>query len=240
MVSCDKNNILPMPVNETYPYEVRITDAPGPYDAVYVDIQGVEITGSNGKTALMNVHTGIYNLLNFSNGIDTLLARVNLTDNKVSQIRLILGSNNSVVVSGVSYPLSTPSAEQSGLKLQVHQTLQAGVLYSILLDFDANQSVAQTGNGTYKLKPVIRTIETATSGSIRGAITPVGVSAFVTATSNASYSSNVTGSGQFLLMGIPPGMYSVTIYPGIPYAPVTIGNVNVIIGVATNLGTINL
>ena len=64
-----------------------MTDAPGPYDAVYVDIQGIEITGGGGKNVVMNVSKGIYNLLDFSNGIDTLLATGTLEDAKVSQIR---------------------------------------------------------------------------------------------------------------------------------------------------------
>jgi hypothetical protein len=62
-------------------------------------------------------------------------------------------------VDGVSYPLSTPSAEQSGLKLQVNATLEAGVVYTILLDFDANKSIVVTGNNTYKLKPVVSIIQ---------------------------------------------------------------------------------
>ena len=225
---------------KTYPYAISMTDAPGPYDAVYVDIQGIEITGGGGKTVMTNVKTGIYNLLNFTNGIDTLLATATLEDAKVSQIRLILGPNNTVVVDNVSYPLSTPSAEQSGLKLQVHQTLQAGVLYSVLLDFDANQSIIKEGNGKYKLKPVIRTIETAISGAIKGKITPVGTLATVTATSGTSYSSNVSASGDFLVMGLPPGNYDVTITPASPLNSVTKTNVTVTQGITTDLGTINL
>lgn len=240
MSSCNKNNETATPTDPAYPYEVRLTDAPGPYDAVFIDLQGIEITGNNGQILLMNVHTGIYNLLNFSNGVDTLLATGMLGMRAVQQIRLILGPNNSVVINNVSYPLSTPSAEQSGLKLQVHQTLHPGVLYSVLLDFDANKSIVDLGNGNYELKPVIRTIETALSGSIKGAITPAGTLAFVTATSNISYSSNVNAAGEFLLMGLPPGIYSVTITPAIPLAPVTINNVNVTIGVTSNIGTVNL
>jgi hypothetical protein len=209
---------------------------------VYIDLQGVEITGDNGQTVLLNVHSGIYNLLNFSNGIDTLIATGSLEASGVQQIRLILGTNNSVVVNNVSYPLSTPSADQSGLKLQVHQTLQAGVMYYVLLDFDANKSIVETGNGTYKLKPVIRTIETPISGSIKGKISPAGALAFVTATSSASltYSSNVTSSGDFMLMGLPSGTYSVTITPVLPFAPVTRTNITVTTGVTTNIGTIAL
>lgn len=200
--SCSKSDS-----STTYPINIRMTDEPGPYDAVNIDLKSVEITGNDGKAVTLNVHPGIYNLLNFSNGLDTLIAFGNLENPKVQQIRLILGPNNTIVVNNISYPLSTPSAEQSGLKLQVNETLQAGVMYNILLDFDANKSIVQTGNGAYKLKPVIRTIQVATSGSIKGKITPIGTSAYVTATSNGiTYSSNVNANGDFLIMGLPAGI----------------------------------
>ncbi len=226
----------------SYPYAIRMTDAPTIYNAVFIDLQGVEITGSGGQTVLLNTHTGIYNLLNYSNGIDTLIANGTLEDAGVQQIRLILGPNNSVLVNNVSYPLSTPSADQTGLKLQVHQTLQAGVLYSVLLDFDANKSIVNQGNGTYSLKPVIRTIEAAISGSIKGKITPIGSLAVVTATSatNISYTSNVTGTGDFMFIGLPAGTYSITVTPVLPLLPVTQNNISVTTGVTTNIGTIIL
>jgi hypothetical protein len=68
----------------------------------------------DGKAIALNVKSGIYNLLNFSNGLDTLIAIGTLNIATVQQIRLILGLNNSVVVNNVSHPLSTPSAEQLG------------------------------------------------------------------------------------------------------------------------------
>ena len=237
LYSCKKDN-----TKSSYSYAIRMTDGPGPYNAVNIDLQAVEITGSGGQTVMLNVHPGIYNLLNFSNGIDTLIASGTLADANVQQIRLILGTNNTVVVNNVSYPLSTPSADQSGLKLQVHQTLQAGVLYSVLLDFDANKSIVETGNGTYKLKPVIRTIEVANSGAIKGKISPAGTLAFVTATSstNVTYSSNVMASGDFLLMGIPAGTYTLTVTPAFPLNIFTINNLVVTTGVTANTGTIVL
>ncbi len=234
-VSCTKNN-----TSTTSTLSVKMTDAPGPYGAVNVDIQGVEVTGTN-NTVSLNVHKGIYNLLDLANGKDTLLGTGTLNEGSVEQIRLILGSNNTVVVNNVSYPLSTPSAEQSGLKLQVHKTLIGGVAYSILLDFDANQSIVETGNGTYKLKPVIRTIDTAVSGAIKGSISPVGLIATVTATSaTASYSSVVNTSGNFLISGVPAGTYSVLITPALPKLPVTVANVTVNTGISTNVGTITI
>lgn len=106
---------------------VQMTDAPGNFGAVYIDLQGVEIKGNGGNLVLLNANEGIYNLLDFSNGADTLIASGDLEAGEVSQMRLILGSDNTVMVDGVIYPLSTPSAMQSGLKLQMHHTFEAGV-----------------------------------------------------------------------------------------------------------------
>lgn len=224
-----------------YTYKVRMTDAPGPFSEVNVDIQAVEVVGSDGQTVTLNTNAGIYNLLDFTNGADTLIATSTLSDSRVNQIRLILGTNNTVVVDGVSYPLSTPSAEQSGLKLLVNQTLVADIDNSILIDFDANSSVIQTGNGSYKLKPVLRTVVEALSGNITGSISPVGTLAMVSATNtttNVVYTSNVDATGNFQLTGLPPGNYSVTITPLLPLLPVTQVDIVVTAGASTDIGVV--
>jgi len=232
---CNKNT-------GTSPMTVRMTDAPGNFDAVYIDLQSVVVTGGPGGDVTLNTRAGVYNLLNFANGVDTLIANGSIQAGNVEQIRLVLGPNNSVVVNGTSYPLSTPSAMQSGLKLQVHQTLQAGVAYNVLLDFDANQSIMLEGNGTYSLKPVIRTVETALSGSISGSVTPIGTAASITATSTTnsslSYSSAAQANGQFIVQGVPAGIYTVTVTPPSPLQPVVVGNVTVSAGATTGIGTI--
>ena len=216
---------------------VQLTDAPANYDAVMIDVQGVEIIGEGETGVMLNTTSGIYDLLELSNGLTTLIATGDLEPGTVSQIRLILGSNNTVTVDNVVYPLSTPSAMQSGLKLQIHETFEAGVSYSILLDFDASQSIVLNGNNEYQLKPVIRTIDAAISGSIKGSITPVGEFATVTATSNGvSYSSITNASGNFMIAGLPVGVYEITISPDLPYLPITIGGKAVTLGVTTDLG----
>ena len=85
---------------QTARLEIRLTDAPGDYEAVYVDIQGVEINAESGENGWkqLEVNTGIYNLIEFTNGMDTLLATAELPGGKVSQIRLKLGNDNTVVI----------------------------------------------------------------------------------------------------------------------------------------------
>lgn len=228
--------------NTTYSYKVRMTDAPASYEAVNIDLQAVEVIGTNGQTVTLNTTAGIYNLLDFSNGVSTLIASSTLTDAHVSQVRLILGPNNTIVVNGVTYPLSTPSAEQSGLKLLVNQTLTADIENEILIDFDANASIIQTGNGTYKLKPVLRTVVTAISGNIKGSIAPIGALAMVSATSSTGvvYSSSVNSAGQFQISGLPAGAYTVTVTPELPLLPITQLNIVVVAGATTNIGVVSL
>lgn len=225
-----------------YAYKVRMTDAPAPYDEVNIDLQAVEVIGSNGHSITLNTTAGIYNLLDLSNGLSTIIATSDLGDVKASQIRLLLGTNNTVVVNGISYPLATPSADQSGLKINVNQTLLENVENVILIDFDANTSIVETGAGTYKLKPVLRTVDVTVAGSIKGTITPIGGIAVATATSASGvvYSSSVNALGQFEISGLAPGTYSFTVTPELPALPVTQVNVVVTAGVVTNIGAISL
>jgi len=234
--ACKKDNNEVEP--GTTPVAVRMTDAPGNYQQVNVDIIGVEFKNDNGTTVNLNVSAGVYNLLDFVNGVDTLIASGNFPSGMLSQIRLILGPNNTVMVDSVIYPLSTPSAMQSGLKLNVHIELRAGVLYTLLLDFDADQSIVNTGNGEYILKPVIRVLNLATTGSIHGSVSPSSaLPATASATDGANtYTTFTDTTGSFLLVGVPAGSYSVEITPQSPYLPTTVSNVIVTVGNMTELG----
>ena len=201
-------------------FEVRLTDSPGDYDEVNVDIQGIEYHVSEGAQTggwqnLEVPSSGVYNLLDFTNGVDTLIGQANLEPGKISQIRLILGDNNTVVVDGESHELKTPSAQQSGLKLQINETLLAGITYSILLDFDAAKSVVKAGtSGNYNLKPVIRTITEATSGALKGTIFcdtlnlgPVAVFAIIGEDSVGTYTDE---NKAFSIGALPEGTYDVS------------------------------
>lgn len=238
LLSCKKKPAQ-TPYKKTH-YSVRLTDAPGPYSAVNINLQGVEIKSNGNETILLNINSGMYNLLHFANGLDTLIATGDLNVTKVSQIRLILGPGNTVVKNGITYPLATPSAEESGLKLQVHQNLEAGVAYEVLLDFDANQSIVENGNGSYSLKPVIRTIENAISGSISGTINPIVVCSVSASSGGITYSSQCNANGQFVIKGLPAGAYSLTATPVNPYSPQTINTIQVTVGSTKNVGIINL
>ena len=225
--------------------EVRLMDAPGDYEAVYIDIQGLEVhtesESSEGWKSL-EVEKGIYNLLELTNGNDTLLAFAELPAGKISQIRLILGENNSMQIDGSEVPLATPSAQQSGLKLNVHAELKEGVTYKFLMDFDVARSIVKKGNDDYSLKPVIRTVSEPTSGAIKGSVTPVASlpAVFAIVADDTVATTYTDEFGAFLLRGLPAGTYTVSFSPKEGFEPVQKENVGVTIGNVTDLGVITI
>ncbi|MEE4260937.1 MAG: DUF4382 domain-containing protein, partial [Bacteroidales bacterium] len=120
------------------------------YESVNIDIKKVSIHTSTDSTATsgwfdLMANAGIYDLLDFENGNDTIIALDTLLQvQTVSQIRLILGNNNTIVESGETYDLETPSAQTSGIKIQIHALLQPNKAYKVVLNFDTDNSIVKT------------------------------------------------------------------------------------------------
>ena len=141
--------------------QVKMTDAPAVYQEVNVDIESVSVhygdSTDSGMWMDLATNSGIYNLLELQNDVSVVLADENgLPPGEIGQMRLLLGEENTVVVDSVAFDLKTPSAQQSGLKINLDFVLEPGKQYMILLDFDAGKSVVEQGNGGFLLKPVIR------------------------------------------------------------------------------------
>ena len=221
----------------TTSFVVRLTDSPGDYEIVNIDLQAVEVHSDNGGWMTLETNVDVYDLLTLTNGVETVIANDDLPAGKLSQLRLILGDNNSVVVDGETFPLTIPSGSESGLKLQIHEDLTEGITYSVLLDFDAAKSIIATGSGKYILKPVIRTITEAQDGAIQGSVLPAAEIIAVYAiigddTVSTSYAAE--GNADFFLGGLADGSYKIGFEPGelsdlqkfiIEDVAVTIGNV---------------
>ena len=225
---------------------VYLTDAPASYDKVLVDVKDVQINLTNdsisGWQSLSNVAVGTYDLLDLTNGNDTLLADSNVPVGTISQVRLILGSNNAVVVNGTSIPLTTPSGQQSGLKINVHQRVDSGLLYNLVLDFDASRSIVKTGNGRYILKPVVRGNFELTAGRIKGVVTPDSVTTSVLAIIGTDTTGTFTDSnGNYLIGGLSAGTYSLLFIPtDTAFFNANRNGINVSLGAITTVDTVHL
>ena len=158
--ACSKNDKTGSSITNL---RVNLTDAPlDELDSIFIDIREVRVKMGNDTTNVddngwVNLVTtaGVYDLLSYQNGIDTLIGSGNVPTGYVKEIRLILGENNRVVDSfGTVYPLTIPSGSESGLKIKINKNLRPN-LDSLLIDFDAALSIRKEASG-YKLRPVIK------------------------------------------------------------------------------------
>jgi len=88
-------------------------------------------------------------------GKSILLASELLLPEKYTQLRVFLEDQAIIVVNGEYYNLNIPSVGQTGIKLIHPFEIIPGQITELTLDFDAKKSIIKTGNGEYKLKPVI-------------------------------------------------------------------------------------
>lgn len=138
------------------PIQFLLTDNPAAYEAVNVHIKGIQVKMSkdSGSWISLQAKDTTVNLLDLQNGVTMLLAQGNVPDGILKEVRFILDNDNHVIVNGTSYPLETPSAESSGLKIKIDKEL-GETMNTFTLDFDASLSVKEE-NGSYKLMPVIK------------------------------------------------------------------------------------
>nr|WP_297382479.1 DUF4382 domain-containing protein [uncultured Roseateles sp.] len=210
---------------------LSLTDAPTcGFDHVNVAIQKIRVHQSSTAAdtdagwAELNFSTPKrVDLLTLTNGVLASLGQIPLQAGHYTQMRLVLAANggsdpllNSIVpTGGAEVALDTPSAIQSGVKLNVDITIAANQLADFVLDFDACKSVVTAGNsGKYLLKPVV-------------AVTPnfvSGVSGYVdSAAANGATTVSVQqggvvikatapdSTGKFLLQPVAPGSYTLVI-----------------------------
>lgn len=218
--------------------QFRLSDMPGEYQQVNIDVSAVNVI-VNDTLIELNTNQGIYNLLEFVNGRDTLLVDDAVPTGFISQVRLVLGDNNTIMVDSVLHDLKTPSAQQSGLKLKVHNEFQPGESYVYVVDFVVEKSVVKTGNGKYILKPVIRVFTEAITGSIQGVVSPVEAKPLIRAMSELDTASTFadTVSGEFMIRGLPAGNYSLEFMPVEDFKDTVLNEVGVVSGQITKLDT---
>jgi len=242
-----KNNPVSPSSTTSGMLKVMMIDSPGNYSEVNIVVDSVQAhistsDSTSGWYTLNNI-PATYDLLKLVNGANAVIGEDTLPSGNYSQIRLYLGSGSNIVVDGNTIPLTTPSGQQSGIKLNVNATVEPGIAYLLILDFDASRSIVQAGkSGKYLLKPVIRVATTATTGIISGLVSPDSVSAEVWAiTGNDSVSTSTDTSGGFKLQYLSPNSYSVAIAPkDTAYKDTTITNVSVTASNTTNIGTVIL
>ncbi|WP_072008526.1 DUF4382 domain-containing protein [Hymenobacter sp. IS2118] len=212
--------------------EVRLTDAPGDFRSVVLDVRQVEVhlkeeTDPNGWKMLAFTPQAI-NVLEYVNGKSALLVNEDFAPGDLKEIRLILGPDSYVVGrDGQRYDLKTPSGQSSGVKLKLNKaTLRKRETFQLLLDFDVAKSIVERGNWKpgndkkerYLLKPVIRVVAQDLRAGIRGTVNPAAALPQILAIRSSilgpdTVSTSADASGAYQLNGLAAGTYRVEFFP---------------------------
>ena len=255
LMSCEKadNNITAANASTLKLY---LTDGPADYQAVWIDIQKVMVhlsgdtTVESGWQEIPIATRGLLNLAQLRNGADTLLAEAEVPAGDISDIRLMLGNRNAVVLdNGDSVALLIPSGDDKQINLEVNNAaLQPGVPFELVLDFDLAHSLhvpARSDSGNYMLTPNIRVFAKGAGASIRGWVLPDSAHAHVLAVS--PFNDTITTipdapGGFFKLWGIPQGTYTLYIVPdsATGYAADTLLDIAAVQGKMATTDTIRL
>jgi hypothetical protein len=223
---------------------IALTDAPGDYDEVNVEVIGVEVhrSGEAGGWMAVDVDTTAVDLLTLTDGQSVVLADSVLPTGAYTQIRLVLGEGNTVVVDGETHELVVPSGGETGLKLNHPFSIEPETLYALTLDFDADRSVHATNDG-YKLRPVIRVIVDAISGAVAGTVEPAAAEARIWTVAGpdtvATYADASTG--EFAFTRLEEGSYDLHVEATAgAYVDALLEAVAVAAGETTQVGTVTL
>lgn len=232
--------------------KIYLTDAPGDYKEVNINISRIEghIAGEGeegedkGSWEVLKGWSGgkEVDLIELED-VSILLASLELAPNKYTQLRIFLNGDASLVLEGeegldgptVTVPLEIPSSVNTGIKLNRPFEIVEGMITKLTIDFDAEKSVIETGNGKYKMKPVISlSSETYSTGEVPGGVGSVSGSvsyyesinlalvgiggANIELTGGAYIFANTTATsteepiGAFNLADVPAGSYTLNVY----------------------------
>lgn len=223
---------------------VYLTDAPADYEAFYLDVKEVQVN-MNGKNwiTLGAVRQGTYDLVRYSNGLDTMLANSVIGIGNITQMQIVLGNNNSVVIGGTRYPVTVPEGMQNVIRANTNMWTESGLTYKIWMDVDLARSLVAGGDGQYILKPSMRVYTKAGTSRLKGLLKPSAASGVVYAIhGNDTFAAipNRTNS-YFSIQGLPPGNYDLWFKSGNSgYKDKTMTTVYAPADTVTDLGTVTL
>ena len=209
---------------------VRLTDAPGDQiQSATVWISRVYLIGGSDSTgARIDVSTtpGSYDLLALQGGVTALLGTVTIPVGDYSQMRLVVDSARVTLKSPLTFSdgstsktLQTPSAQQTGIKVNFDAPVHVAAGQTVLVvDFDVARNFVFTGPSTSPngvlFKPVLHATVENIAASIAGTVSPASAKArlfAIVGTDTVASADADTTTGAYVLRYLDPRVSPFTV-----------------------------
>lgn len=216
---------------------VFLTDGPADFSAVNIEVKYVEVKVDTvdarrhddracdrddddddhrfrrdefGKWDTLAYNPGVYDLLALRNGVEAALGTITV-NGVVRKIRLTLGTSNTVVKDGVTYPLELAPGVSPYLYVKLkdeHRQATAGG-NAVWVDFDLGRSIIEA-NGKFFLRPMLKPFCDRNFASVEGKVLPADAKATVTIFNDTDTGTAIPlPNGYFRVRGLKPGTYTV-------------------------------
>lgn len=218
VVSCKKENVAPGKGT----FKVRMTDSPGDYEALNVQLVSVEAFSESSGWVSLNSETQSFDVLELTNGYERVVAHNSSVDAGIyTLLRLKFGASNSLKylnetsIGGASAVISVSTDLQwvgpREVTIAINEQVSESANAEVLLDFNVAESIIEDAE-MYILEPVItemQNILTGIEGSVHGSM-----NAMIEA-SNGFFSTStyMDASGEFLIRGLDDGIYTLSVMP---------------------------
>jgi hypothetical protein len=226
----------------------------GDFDEIWLEILGVEVktTGSRGTddtqpVFLPNIQSNKrVNIAGFTANSQFLIGRSEFSEGSITNINLILGDNNSVVLNGQEFPIQFSNTAEENLSFPVNFPISGGISHDVILDFDAFRSflISEGLEPNIIMNPLIRPFLSLERGRANGNISPTNIRVAIIATDEEDSIITTTQpqSGNFSLRGLEEGiMYRAYIVPfDQSYRPELVDSIQVTERSITQLESITL
>ena len=209
--ACDKSDV---PTTDTF--QLFLTDGPGDFQKVNIDIQKVEIKVDNdsmhkhedrfgandndnddhlknkdefGQWIDLKFTPGIIDVLSLRNGVETKLGEAQIAKGTVRKVRITLGSNNSVIKDSVTYRLGLINPTNNYLYVKLfneHKQKASNNSTKAWIDFDIAKSIVEV-NGAFFLKPVLRPFCEINFAAAQGKVLPGVIKATISFSDGAGF-----------------------------------------------------
>lgn len=194
--------------------EVRMTDSPGDFVALNVQIMKIEAYMDNSGWVVLNETTKEVNVLDLTNGAEvTISSATNVQPGLYTKLRLTFSGQSSLTINGASGPntvdLSFNSNYSHQVEIPIHCQVNSGITASVLLDFNVALSIKEN-NGQYEMNPVLAEIVDPNTG-VQGHLEGTTQAAVTLSNGGKSFSTYVNKNGYFMIRGVPDGTYLLKI-----------------------------